>query len=154
MSEPSAPHRFITATEVVHEAFPWCTVELMATHPLTAARDLFLCRASFPAGEAHRFHHHPVREEIIYVLEGEAEQWVGDQCRRLGPGEMAFIPAGVPHATLNPGPQELKFLAILSPGESAPGDFTVDVYTESPWRDLWRQRYPERSDVPDHQTDA
>jgi quercetin dioxygenase-like cupin family protein len=140
-------HTFITPAEVIHESFPWCDVELMATAPLTGAQGLFMCRATFPPGQAHRFHHHPVREEMIYVLSGEAEQWVGDERRLLKAGEMAFIPAGVPHATLNPGSEDLVFLAILSPGESAPGEFTVDVYDQAPWLELWREAYPDRGDV-------
>ena len=50
-------------------------------------------------------------------------------------GEMAHIPKGTPHATFNPGPATLKFLAILSPVD-APGEFTVDVFDEEPWRTL------------------
>ena len=48
------------------------------------------------------------------MLEGQAEQWVGEEKKLLGPGEMALIPPGMPHMTLNPGPGPLKFLAILN----------------------------------------
>ena len=74
--------------------------------------------------------------EIIYVVEGCAEQWVGKEKRLLNLGEMALIPANTPHATFNPGPATLAFLAILSPVE-APGEFTVDVFEEEPWRTIW-----------------
>ena len=135
-------HRYITASEVQHGSFPWCTVEWMSNPELVGARDLLLVRATFPAGEAHNFHLHPGREEIIYVLEGEADQWVGREVRRLKAGEMAHIPKNTPHATFNPGPATLKFLAILSPVE-APGEFTVDVFNEEPWVTLRPPiRYP------------
>ena len=138
-------HRFITAAEVQHGSFPWCTVEWMSNPALVGAKDLLLVRASFPAGEAHNFHRHPAREEIIYVLEGRAEQWVGREKRLLGPGEMAHIPMDTPHATYNPGPDTLKFLAILSPVD-APGEFTVDVFDAEPWLSLCPPiRYPKGS---------
>ena len=111
---------FITATDVSHGSFPWCTVEWMSNPELVGARELLLVRATFPAGEAHNFHKHPAREEK----------------RLLKTGEMAHIPANVPHMTYNPGPDVLKFLAILSPVE-AEGEFTIDVFNEEPWKTLF-----------------
>lgn len=134
--------RFITAADAQPGSFPWCTVEWMSNPELVGAKELLLVRATFPPGEAHNFHKHPGREEIIYVLEGEADQWVGREVRRLKPGEMAHIPKNTPHATFNPGPATLKFLAILSPVEAA-GEFTVDVFDEEPWVTLRPPiRYP------------
>jgi quercetin dioxygenase-like cupin family protein len=124
--------RFITAADVQHGSFPWCTVEWMSNPALVGAKELLLVRATFPPGEAHNFHRHPEREEIIYVLSGLAHQWVGKEMRPLGPGEMAHIPKNTPHATFNPGPETLKFLAVLSPLD-APGEMTVDVFNEEPW---------------------
>jgi quercetin dioxygenase-like cupin family protein len=95
-------------------------------------------RATFPAHSSHRFHTHPGREEIIYVVEGVAEQWVENEKRILKPGEMAHIPKNTPHATRNPDASPLLFLAILSPVE-APGQFTVDVFDQEPWRTIWAQ---------------
>lgn len=126
---------FITESDVDHGDFPWCHVEWMCNPALTGAKNLLLVRAEFPAGEQHNYHLHPARDEIIYVLEGEAEQWVGSEMKRLGPGGLAHIPAGTPHATRNSGSTPLKFLAILSPSE-AEGEFTVDVFNEEPWCSL------------------
>lgn len=128
-------NRFITSEEVEHGDFPWCHVEWMCNPALTDARQLLLVRATFPPGEQHNFHLHPNREEIIYVLEGEAEQWVGEEMKRLTAGSMAMIPAGIPHATRNSGEVPLKFLAILSPTE-AEGEFTIDVFHKEPWTTL------------------
>jgi quercetin dioxygenase-like cupin family protein len=134
--------RFITAADAQHGAFPWCTVEWMSNAELVGAQELLLVRATFPPGEAHNFHRHPAREEIIYVLAGQADQWVGREVRRLQAGELAHIPKDTPHATFNPGPAPLKFLAILSPA-NAPGEFTVDVFDEEPWVTLRPPiRYP------------
>jgi quercetin dioxygenase-like cupin family protein len=86
-------------------------------------------------GRDHPFHKHPTREEIIYVVSGRAEQWVGTTKRILGPGEIAFIPMGEVHGTYNPFEEKLVFLAILSPANAEePG--IVDVSAEEPWCSL------------------
>ncbi|HEY0456581.1 MAG TPA: cupin domain-containing protein [Verrucomicrobiae bacterium] len=126
---------FVTEKNLQHGDFPWCHVEWLCNPETVGADKLLLVRAIMPAGEAHNFHRHPAREEIIYVLEGEAEQWVGEEKRILKPGEMAHIPINLPHATFNPGGLTLKFLAILTPVE-AEGEFTIDVFNEEPWRNL------------------
>lgn len=117
---------------MLHVDQPWCHVERLSDPQTVAPEHLLLVRATMPAGEAHNFHRHPGREEIIYVLDGLAEQWVGREKRILNPGEMAYIPRDVPHATFNAGTLSLQFLAILSPVE-AEGPFTVDVFDEEPW---------------------
>lgn len=126
---------FVTAENLQHGEMPWCHVEWMSNPEIVGAKDLLLVRATFAPGKVHKFHTHPGREEIIYVLEGVAEQWVGTEKRLLKPGEMAYIPRNTPHATRNAGSSDLKFLAILSPVE-APGEFTVDVFEQEPWASL------------------
>jgi quercetin dioxygenase-like cupin family protein len=135
---PAQSH-FVGPREVQHGEMPWCKVEWMANPEIVGAKDILMVRATFEAGSAHRFHKHPGREEIIYVLEGSCEQWVGKERRVLGPGEMAHIPKNTPHATRNAGQGKLVFLAILSPAEAA-GEFTVDVFEEEPWRSIWEKK--------------
>jgi quercetin dioxygenase-like cupin family protein len=137
MSHPDAePARsFVTAAEMQVDTLPWGPHEWLCRPGLTAANDLQLVRVRMPAGQGHAFHRHPELEEIIYVVEGEAEQWVGEQVRRLGPGEIAHIPKGVVHATYNAGQDTLVFLAILSPARSD-GPAVVDVSHEAPWATL------------------
>jgi oxalate decarboxylase/phosphoglucose isomerase-like protein (cupin superfamily) len=83
-------------------------------------------------GRCHAFHTHPNREEIIYVLSGRAEQWVGRDHRILVPGETAFIPKGVVHGSYNPFRECLVLLAILAPS-GAPPPALVDVSKDEPW---------------------
>ncbi len=126
-------NRFIQSGDVKHLDVPWCHVEELSTLETVGAERLFMVRATMPAGEGHNFHCHPGREEILYVLDGEAEQWVGTEHRLLRPGNVAFIPPGLPHATFNNGPKTLRFLAILSPVQTD-GPFTIDVFDEEPWK--------------------
>lgn len=130
---------FITEAEALKEDFKGRTNYWMCRPEITNAKDLQICRAVLPPGEGHDFHHHPELEEAIYVLEGEIEQWVGEECRRLKVGECAHMEAGVVHATFNPSDQDAVILAILSPG-SQDGPFMVDVSAEEPWASLGTRR--------------
>lgn len=131
----SGPLQFVTALEMQVEPSPWGPHEWLSRPGLTEARELLLVRVRMPPGRAHQFHRHPAMEEIIYVLSGTAEQWVGQECRTLGAGDTAHIPRDVVHGTYNCGSDPLVFLAILSPAH-APGPPLVDVHREEPWRSL------------------
>lgn len=138
-SDAESAHSFVTAAEMQVDALPWGPHEWLCRPGLTAADDLQLVRVRMPAGQGHAFHRHPELEEIIYVVEGDAEQWVGEQSRRLGAGEVAHIPRDVVHATYNAGDDTLVFLAILSPARSN-GPAVVDVSHEAPWATLRASR--------------
>src|SRR5579863_7051053 len=88
-------HVFISEAEALKEEFKGRTNYWLCRPEIANAKDLQLCRAALPPGEGHNFHKHPELEEIIYVLEGTVEQWVEKKCRKLKPGEVAHISAGV-----------------------------------------------------------
>ena len=127
--------RFITEAEAMKEDFKGRTNYWMCRPEITNAKDLQICRAVLPAGEGHHFHHHPELEEVIYVLEGEVEQWVGEEKQILKVGEVAHMLPGVIHATFNISGKDAVILAILSPGSQV-GPFMVDVSSEEPWASL------------------
>ena len=135
MSERAAALRFVTRSDVEVEELPWGSHEWLCRPGLTDARDLLLVRVRMPPGTGHAFHTHPEMEEIIYVVSGEAEQWVDRECRRLDAGDIAHIPKGVVHATYNAGANTLVFLAILSPA-LIDGPALVDVSAEAAWNAL------------------
>jgi len=58
-------------------------------------------------------HLHAV-EEILTVLEGEAEIFVGSDRRSTGSGQSVVIPAGVKHGFTNTGASVLRVQAILA----------------------------------------
>jgi quercetin dioxygenase-like cupin family protein len=132
---PTDPLCFVTAADAIVEPSPWGPHEWLARPGLTPARNLQIVRVTMPPGKGHAFHRHPAMEEIIYVVAGRAEQWVGRESRVLGPGEIAHIPTGVVHGTYNAGSEPLVFLAILSPA-IFDGPALVDVSSEEPWASL------------------
>jgi quercetin dioxygenase-like cupin family protein len=134
------PARFIQIDDAARETNPWTNNEWLSRPDLVEAEKLLLVRANMDPMHCHPFHFHPHREEIIYVIYGRAEQWVGTEKRILKAGEMAHIPAGTIHATYNPHMEPLVFLAILSPAK-LPDDLAAipdpqDVSAQEPWASL------------------
>jgi quercetin dioxygenase-like cupin family protein len=135
-----ALRRFVTAADAVQVQSPWTLEEWLCRSDVVKNEHLLLVRANMDPHRSHPFHKHPTREEIIYILSGQAEQWAGRDHRILKPGEMVFIPMGEIHGTYNPFDEKLVFLAILSPAH-APDPPIVDVSTEEPWASL-RKGFP------------
>jgi len=135
-----ADRHFIQKLDTPREPNAWTVNEWLCRPDLVAAEKLLLVRANMEGMHCHPFHVHPHREEIIYVVSGRAEQWVGREHRILGPGEIAHIPPGTVHATYNPHAEPLVFLAILSPAH-LPDELNTapdpcDVSSEEPWLSL------------------
>lgn len=135
MSEEIQNRRFVSAAEAATGRSPWALEEWLCRNDVVANEELLLVRVNMEVGKAHAFHTHPHREEIIYVISGTAEQWVGKEKKILKAGDTAFIPKGEVHGTYNVGDDTLVFLAILSPS-NAPEPSLVDVSQEEPWASL------------------
>ena len=137
MSEsPQIPWRFLTYAQSELEQLPDGRTHHWYTRPNSPQSDsLVFVRAQLAPGTAHAFHHHPEMDEIIYVLTGEAEQWIEREQRVLKAGDAVYIPRGVIHGTYNSSDAELDFLAILSPAK-IDGPMTVEVVDQEPWRSL------------------
>jgi mannose-6-phosphate isomerase-like protein (cupin superfamily) len=60
-------------------------------------------------------HVHANEDEMFYVLEGEHIVQCGDQEFHLGPGGVAFLPRGIPHAQRRVVPGEGRLLVLTSP---------------------------------------
>jgi quercetin dioxygenase-like cupin family protein len=142
----SSSRRFVQLTDALREPNAWTINEWLVRPDLVAAEKLLLVRANMDPLHCHPFHYHPHREEIIYVVSGRAEQWVAREHRILAAGEIAHIPPGVIHATYNPHPEPLVFLAILSPAKlpdaqaAAPDPF--DVAVQEPWASIRKEMIP------------
>lgn len=96
---------------------------------------LVFVRATIVPGSGHPFHKHPEMDEVIYVLDGEMEQWVEQEKKILKTGDMAYIPRNVVHGCYNESDRDCSFLAILSPSK-IDGPITVEVADQQPWASL------------------
>ncbi len=53
-------------------------------------------------------------EEILLILQGEAEVFLGDEQGLLCAGEMALVPAMAPHGLRNAGEEKLRVVGFFS----------------------------------------
>lgn len=56
-------------------------------------------------------------EEVLYVVAGDAEAEIGEERGRISTGDLAVIPALVPHGLVNVGVQTLKVVGFFSESE-------------------------------------
>ena len=71
--------------------------------------------ATTPAGHGPPPHVHHREAEVLVVLEGELEFWVGGEWTRVAAGGAAFLPAGVPHTYRNAGDAPSRHLVLATP---------------------------------------
>ena len=64
---------------------------------LTFGRTLFAHGGS----SRHALHRHKNAEEIIMVLRGHGDSIIGEDTLPMGPGDVCYIPLGVPHSFVN-----------------------------------------------------
>lgn len=127
--------KFVMAKETRPEVLEWGTLGWLSNPPSTGARQLTVIDVTLGPGKGHDFHKHPDQEEVIYVVAGTVEQWVDREKRTLGPGDSAFIPADMVHASFNVGSGDAKIVAILGPCVGEGGYELVDVSKRAPWKD-------------------
>ena len=79
----------------------------------TGASQLVIFEQWCNPGHGAPRHTHSV-EEVLRVLAGEAEIFVGKEQARVGPGESVIVPAGIEHGFTNVGDDELHTQATLA----------------------------------------
>jgi len=66
-----------------------------------------------PGNKSTEFHAHKYEDEAIYVLSGHGTEVIGEESRKIGPGDFIGLPAGGPaHETVNDGTDPLVCLVI------------------------------------------
>jgi quercetin dioxygenase-like cupin family protein len=128
--------KFILSSEAPAVTLDWGHLKWVSNPEATGAAHLTVIHGEIFPGNGHNFHHHPAQEEVIAVLAGQIEQWIGQDKKVLRAGDFAFIPAGVVHASFNAGTGLARLLAILGPSVAGMGIEQVDVSGDAPWRDL------------------
>ena len=92
------------------------TMRVKATFPFSAATGTKnTAVVYFELAPGHRLGTHTdSAEEILLILEGTAEVSVGDEQGRLSAGEMAVVPAMVPHGLRNVGEETVRVVGFFS----------------------------------------
>ena len=130
------PGKFVIAKEIGLKLDDFGTSSRLSDPPTTGAKQLTVIEVNFDPGKGHNFHKHPDQEEVVLVVAGKVEQWIDREKRILGPGDSAFIPADVVHASFNADDQPAKIVAILGPCVGPVGYERVDVANDAPWNTL------------------
>ncbi|HEY7676761.1 MAG TPA: cupin domain-containing protein [Candidatus Methylomirabilis sp.] len=67
-----------------------------------------------PGGQA-LLHTHTDLDQAIYVLEGGCRVKSAGETAEVGPGQIAYLPAGTPHQVIATGNTALRALVIYAP---------------------------------------
>jgi quercetin dioxygenase-like cupin family protein len=67
------------------------------------------------SGDGSKLHTQPDHDEIVIVIDGEAEFRVGDEVYRVGPGDFVFIPRNTLHGRVRTITDSMSALSIYSP---------------------------------------
>lgn len=134
-NHPKPSWRFVSFDQTEIERLAGKTHHWYIRPGMVQETNLLFVHAQLAPDQAHKFHFHPLMEEILYILAGTAEQWVEREKHLMKPGDSLYLPAGIVHGTYNVGAEQLDFLAVLSPASS--GDpVTVEVSDREPWNSL------------------
>jgi len=85
------------------------------------AQGLCLHPLTIPPGGRAKAHRHEAHESAIYTISGTCELWWGEGVvhrDEVGPGDIVYIPAGVPHLPVNRSDQPVAaVVARTDPNE-------------------------------------
>lgn len=128
--------KFVLGKDAARDQLDWGEIGWMSRPSDTGAKNLAVLDVTLNPGHGHNFHKHPDQEEVIYVMDGEIEQWLEQEKQLLKPGDAIFIQKGVVHASFTVGDKPARLLAILSPCVGEGGYEMVDVSDQAPWKSL------------------
>jgi len=88
--------------------------------PEEGSNDVAVVEHTLPPEKlAAPLHRHSNEDEISYILQGRMGVQEGDEVSVIETGEFAVKERGIWHTFWNPGPEQLRFLEIITPGEFA-----------------------------------
>jgi quercetin dioxygenase-like cupin family protein len=100
----------------------WGRTKVLLGPGSEAQAPLFMMKITeYMPGHAHDWHDHPDQAEVIFVLSGRGVTKLSDGEREIVPGDLVYVPVGVPHATYNPHVEPLRAIIIKSPPDKEPG---------------------------------
>jgi len=121
---------------MARDQFDWGEIAWASRPENTESKQLAILDVTIIPGMGHNFHRHPEQEEMIYVLEGEIEQWIEKEKKILKAGDAVFINKGIVHASFQRGDKPAHLLAILGPAVGEGGYELEDVSEQEPWKGL------------------
>ncbi len=127
---------FVLSRDVERDVLDWGEMGWISRPSNTGAKELTVMDVSLGPEQGHDFHTHPNQEEVIYVREGQIEQWLETQNELLRAGDAVFIDAGTVHASFNTGGTAALLTVVLAPSIGEGGYELEDVSDQAPWNSL------------------
>jgi quercetin dioxygenase-like cupin family protein len=127
---------FVKLGDVRREQFDWGVIgwRLLPSH---GADHLVVMDVELRPGGGHDFHRHPGQEEMIIVKQGDITQFIERESTTLGPGDSAFVPEGVVHASFNDGDETAYLQVVISPSLGGETGYGLEgVADQEPWASL------------------
>ena len=128
--------KFVASKDIPSDRLDWGELAWISSPSTTGSRQITEALVTLAPGFGHDFHRHPQQEEVLYLLSGTIEQWIGEEKRTLSPGDAVFVGRGVVHASFNTGTDDAKFLVVLSPPAGEGGYESEEVAAQPPWNGL------------------
>lgn len=82
-------------------------------------------------------HRHARMEEIIVVARGQGVLWADGEWTRVSAGDAWIVPPGLPHATVNPGPEMLRLYCFFSSARPEADYQELPDLPLTDWRAAW-----------------
>ena len=107
----------VTPDDVETLTLPWGVFQWLNEPNVTGTTKMATGVGTIEPGQGHSSHNHPGLEEILYFMEGEAEQTVKHpdgtvEVKTVRAGDLVSLPPDAFHSTMNKGKSTVKFLAI------------------------------------------
>ena len=134
----NAQYRY--GNEITRDALNWGELRWISRPADNRTKNITEILVTLEPGFGHDFHFHPHQEEVLYVLEGEVEQWLETGKRTLKAGDAVFVGPGVVHASFNEKKTNARFLVVLSPSVGEGGYEIEEVAAQAPWNGLRKEQ--------------
>ena len=105
-----------TQAGIQTDVFDWGSIKWGVSPEMFPGAPLAVGEVVINPTKGHDRHNHPESDEVLFIMEGQGVQTVGDSEFPVGPGDSIFIPMGTMHSTFNTGWKQLRLLAIYTPG--------------------------------------
>ena len=90
----------------------WQFVDGVTLHAI-GGEQVLLLRVTYEPGKFVPRHSHPEAEQVMVIIDGEVDITIGDETRRLGPGDVCVMNPGVEHELHSE--RGVTFFEALSP---------------------------------------